>query len=100
MKNKIMKYIIKKSIFVFNSIEKWLLVGFMTLMILVAFSQILLRGTGVFSSFDALLKYIVLWTGMIAAGVATSENKNIKIDIKEGEIDTKAYKLIIEKLSF
>lgn len=74
---------IKKFIKIFRKLEEYLLVFFVAIMVIVAFAQLALKvffGSGV-EWFSPLLKYSVLWTGMIAAGIATYENKHIKIDI-------------------
>jgi TRAP-type C4-dicarboxylate transport system permease small subunit len=64
-------------------IENTLLVGVLSAMILLAFGQIILRnfaGTGI-TWIDPLLRYLVLWVGMLGAMVATREDNHINIDI-------------------
>jgi TRAP-type C4-dicarboxylate transport system permease small subunit len=64
-------------------IEKLVVVFMLTLMILVAFSQIILRNffaTGI-SWGDAVVRYLVLWVGFVGAALATRENKHITIDV-------------------
>ena len=64
-------------------IEKITLCAMLSVMILVAFLQIILRN--VFSSGiswgDPLVRYLVLWVGFIGASVATKEGKHITIEI-------------------
>jgi TRAP-type C4-dicarboxylate transport system permease small subunit len=66
-----------------NLLERVLIVVLLTMMILVAFSQIVLRNF--FSSGidwgDALVRYLVVWVGFIGAAVATKEGKHITIDL-------------------
>jgi len=76
------KDFIKKFLSAFHFVEKAFLIFFLGLMVSVAFLQIILRNffTAI-DWFDMLLKYCVLWAGMIAACIATHEDKHIKIDI-------------------
>jgi TRAP-type C4-dicarboxylate transport system permease small subunit len=63
--------------------EQFLVVIFLTAMILVAFSQIVLRNffsTGIDWG-DALVRYLVVWVGFIGAAIATRESKHITIDV-------------------
>lgn len=64
-------------------IEKFTLSTMLSVMILVAFLQIILRN--VFSSGiswgDPLVRYLVLWVGFIGASLATKEGKHITIEI-------------------
>lgn len=64
-------------------IEKMLLVVLMATMILIAFTQIVLRNffeTGIAWG-DSLVRYLVVWVGFIGATLATRESKHIKIDV-------------------
>jgi TRAP-type C4-dicarboxylate transport system permease small subunit len=67
-------------------IDRWeqtLLTIFLGLMILIAFSQIVLRNlfsTGLTWG-DALVRDLVLWVGFIGAAMATREGKHINIDL-------------------
>ena len=67
-------------------IDRWeqtLLIIFLGLMILIAFSQIVLRNlfsTGLTWG-DALVRDLVLWVGFIGAAMATREGKHINIDL-------------------
>jgi TRAP-type C4-dicarboxylate transport system permease small subunit len=66
----------------FHSFEKWSLVLLLSLMIIISILQFVLRIVKLpVSWFGPMLRYTVLWTGMVAAGVATSEHKHIKIDV-------------------
>lgn len=66
----------------FHNLEKASLIFFLSLMIIVSFLQIILRTFfKAVEWFDPLVRYSVLWTGMIAASIATYQHKHIKIDI-------------------
>jgi C4-dicarboxylate transporter DctQ subunit len=63
--------------------EQTLLVILLSLMILIAFSQILLRNffaTGLTWG-DSFVRNVVLWVGFIGASLATREGKHINIDV-------------------
>lgn len=77
-----LKNIYKKIIDTIHIIEDSILVFFLSLIIVITFLQIILRTF--FKSvewFDQLVRYSVLWIGLIAAGIATYKDKHIKIDI-------------------
>lgn len=64
-------------------VEGTLLVIFLSLMILMAFLQIILRNvfaTGLTWG-DSLVRNLVLWVGFIGATLATREGKHINIDV-------------------
>jgi C4-dicarboxylate transporter DctQ subunit len=64
-------------------VEKFLVVVLLSVMILLAFLQIVLRNalsTGV-SWGDPLVRYLVLWVGFIGASLATKEEKHITIEL-------------------
>jgi C4-dicarboxylate transporter DctQ subunit len=64
-------------------VEKFLIVVMLSMMILVAFLQIVLRNafsTGI-SWGDPLVRYLVLWVGFIGASLATKEEKHITIEV-------------------
>jgi TRAP-type C4-dicarboxylate transport system permease small subunit len=67
----------------FAGIEEFILALFLLMMIVLACSQILLRS--VFSSgiswADAVLRYLVLWSGLLGAAMATSRGKHLSMDI-------------------
>jgi TRAP-type C4-dicarboxylate transport system permease small subunit len=66
-----------------SRLETVLVTLLLTLMILMAFSQIVLRNffaTGIDWS-DALVRYLVVWVAFIGAAVATREAKHITIDL-------------------
>ena len=66
-----------------GKLEQFLLAIFLSLMILVAFWQIVLRNllaTGMPWG-DTLVRYLVLWVGFIGAALAAREGKHIKIDV-------------------
>jgi len=64
--------------------EKIILIAvLLTVMILLAFLQIVLRNffsTGIDWG-DSLVRYLVVWVGFIGAAIAVRENKHITIDI-------------------
>jgi TRAP-type C4-dicarboxylate transport system permease small subunit len=63
-------------------IEVSFLVLFLTIMVLMAFLQVVLRN--LFSSgflwADTFLRYLVLWVGFLGAAVSTQEERHINID--------------------
>ena len=64
-------------------LEKILVAAMLSIMILLAFLQIVLRNvfsTGI-SWGDPLVRYLVLWVGFIGAGLATKEGKHITIEV-------------------
>jgi TRAP-type C4-dicarboxylate transport system permease small subunit len=66
-----------------GQVEKFLIGAMLSVMILLAFLQILLRNvfsTGI-SWGDPLVRYLVLWVGFIGASLATKEGKHITIEI-------------------
>jgi TRAP-type C4-dicarboxylate transport system permease small subunit len=66
-----------------SRLEQILIVALLMVMILMAFSQIVLRNffnTGVGWG-DALVRYLVVWVGFIGAAIAAKEDKHISIDV-------------------
>jgi TRAP-type C4-dicarboxylate transport system permease small subunit len=66
-----------------SRIETVLITVLLTVMILTAFSQIVLRNffsTGIDWG-DALVRYLVVWVAFIGAAIATREGKHITIDL-------------------
>ena len=66
-----------------SRVEQALIAVLLTVMILLAFAQIVLRNffaTGIDWG-DALVRYLVVWVGFIGAAVATKEGKHITIDV-------------------
>jgi TRAP-type C4-dicarboxylate transport system permease small subunit len=66
-----------------SRLEQILIVALLTAMILIAFSQIVLRNffdTGIAWG-DALVRYLVVWVGFIGAAIAAKEDKHITIDV-------------------
>ncbi|MDR3630345.1 MAG: TRAP transporter small permease subunit [Desulfocapsaceae bacterium] len=63
--------------------EEIMLGGFLLVMILLACVQILLRSlfSGGLTWADPLLRYLVLWSGLLGAARATSVGKHISMDI-------------------
>jgi TRAP-type C4-dicarboxylate transport system permease small subunit len=77
------KKIIRSSLSIFYHLEEVLLSSLLVTMIFLACLQIILRG--IFSSglnwIDPLIPYLVLWSGLLGAAVATRMNKHIAIDL-------------------
>ena len=66
-----------------NRVEQILVAALLTVMILLAFSQIVLRNffaTGIDWA-DSLVRYLVVWVGFVGAAIATKEGKHITIDV-------------------
>jgi C4-dicarboxylate transporter DctQ subunit len=66
-----------------SRLEQILIASLLTMMILLAFSQIVLRNffdTGIDWG-DALVRYLVVWVGFIGAAIAAKEGKHITIDV-------------------
>jgi C4-dicarboxylate transporter DctQ subunit len=64
-------------------LEKFFVSVMLSVMILLAFLQIIMRNvfsTGI-SWGDPLVRYLVLWVGFIGAGLATKEGKHITIEV-------------------
>ncbi len=60
----------------------WIVVLFLSVMILLSFGQVLLRNffsSGIIWA-DVLLRHLVLWLGFLGAALATGENRHIRID--------------------
>jgi TRAP-type C4-dicarboxylate transport system permease small subunit len=63
-------------------IETVLLVFFLSVMVVLAFGQVVLRnvfGTGVLWA-DPLVRQMVLWSGFLGAALATREDRHISVD--------------------
>lgn len=68
---------------IIDRVEQTLVSIFLSVMILIAFLQIVLRNlfaTG-FTWGDPLVRNLVLWVGFIGAAIATREGKHISIDV-------------------
>lgn len=64
-------------------IENFLIIALLSVMVLFAFFQVILRNvlsTGILWA-DIFLRHLVLWVGFIGASLATRESKHINIDI-------------------
>jgi TRAP-type C4-dicarboxylate transport system permease small subunit len=71
-----------------SRLEKILIAVLLTVMILMAFSQIVLRNffaTGIAWG-DSLVRYLVVWVGFIGAAIAVKEDKHITIDVLSRQI--------------
>ncbi len=77
-------------------VEDALLVVLLSVMILLAALQILLRNffdAGIVWA-DPLLRVMVLWVGLIGATVATRSNKHIRIDLVSRWFDRNTHRLL------
>ena len=66
-----------------SRLEQILIAALLAVMIIVAFSQIVLRNffsTGIAWG-DSLVRYLVVWVGFVGAAVAAKEEKHITIDV-------------------
>jgi TRAP-type C4-dicarboxylate transport system permease small subunit len=64
-------------------VEKCLIAALLGLMVVTAFSQIVLRnllGTGLSGS-EPLVRYLVLWVGFIGAALAVRQDRHITIEV-------------------
>ncbi len=78
------------------AIEDGMLVTVLLVMILLSFSQIVLRnfaGIGIFWA-DPLLRYMVLWVGLLGAMVATREYNHINIDLVSHFLPSRAKSIV------
>ncbi len=68
---------------IIGKVEQFFLTTLLSLMILLGFSQILLRNffSMGLSWGDPLIRYMVLWVAFIGAALAAKEDKHIKIDL-------------------
>lgn len=82
---------------VIDRVEQTLVSIFLSVMILIAFLQIVLRNlfaTG-FTWGDPLVRNLVLWVGFIGAAIATREGKHISIDVVSQWLPARG-KIVIE----
>jgi TRAP-type C4-dicarboxylate transport system permease small subunit len=66
-----------------SRLEQILIAALLAMMIILAFSQIVLRNffaTGVAWG-DSLVRYLVVWVGFVGAAIAAKEGKHITIDV-------------------
>ncbi|MDP2883921.1 MAG: TRAP transporter small permease [Ignavibacteria bacterium] len=62
--------------------EEIILITLLSVMVVMAFLQVVLRNlfsSGIFWA-DILLRHLLLWLGFLGAAIATSENRHINID--------------------
>ena len=67
----------------FSFIEKTIVVLFLSIMIVLAFAQVIMRNffdTGLLWA-DPFLRHMVLWIGFLGASLATQQEKHINIDL-------------------
>jgi TRAP-type C4-dicarboxylate transport system permease small subunit len=66
-----------------SRLEQILIAALLAMMIILAFSQIVLRNffaTGIAWG-DSLVRYLVVWVGFVGAAIAAKEGKHITIDV-------------------
>lgn len=83
-----------------SQIETVLVTIMLTVMILMAFSQIVLRNffaTGIDWS-DALIRYLVVWVAFVGAAIATREGKHITINLLSRWL-TRAGSFVVQALA-
>lgn len=63
-------------------VEGWMLIGLLSVMVVLAFLQVVLRNffQEGFIWGDILLRHLVLWIGFVGAAMATSQERHITID--------------------
>jgi TRAP-type C4-dicarboxylate transport system permease small subunit len=75
---KILKFIDRT----FSRVEGWLLILLLTVMIVLAFGQVILRN--IFNSGfmwgEVVLRHLVLWIGFLGAALAASQERHINVD--------------------
>lgn len=78
-------------------VEEWLLCCLLSLMILLACTQIILRDifSGGLIWADPLLRHMVLWVGLLGAAAATRQGKHIAIDIASHLVSEKIYSYLV-----
>ena len=66
----------------FTRVEGWVLIGLLSVMVVLAFLQVILRNLFQegFIWGDILLRHLVLWIGFVGASMATSQERHITID--------------------
>ena len=74
-----------------SRLEKILIAVLLTVMILMAFSQIVLRNffsTGIAWG-DALVRYLVVWVGFVGAAIAAKEGRHVqrRVAVVVGAVD-------------
>jgi C4-dicarboxylate transporter, DctQ subunit len=63
-------------------VERSIIVIFLGIMVVLAFTQVILRNAFSFGFLwaDPLLRYLVMWVGFLGAVIATKENKHFGVD--------------------
>lgn len=66
----------------FTRIEGWLLILLLTVMVLLAFGQVILRNlfSGGLVWGDVVLRHLVLWIGFLGAALAAAQERHITVD--------------------
>lgn len=75
--------------------ETWLLIGILSVMMVVAFTQVILRNffSTALSWGDGLTRALVLWAGFLGASLAVKEGRYINIDAISRVLDEKTKRL-------
>ncbi len=73
---------VKKVSDILASVERWLLVILLAVMVVLSFLQVFLRNAFSFGFLwaDPLLRYAVMWVGFLGAALASNEEKHFGID--------------------
>jgi C4-dicarboxylate transporter, DctQ subunit len=75
----------------------WMIVGFLGVMIVMAFSQVVLRNffhTSIEWG-DVFLRHMVLWIGFLGAVIAAGERRHLKIEFISKLVSKKPHKLFL-----
>ncbi len=83
-------------------ITGWLIVFILSVMILMAFGQVILRNffhTGIEWG-DVFLRHLVLWVGFLGAAIATGEGRHLKIEFINKLVSERHRKLMYIATNF
>lgn len=80
----------------------WLIVGFLGVMIVMAFAQVVLRNIfhASFEWADIVLRHMVLWIGFLGAAIAAGERRHLKIEFISKLVSKKPHKLFLILTNF
>ena len=80
-----------------SRLEEWFLCLLLAIMVLLACLQIMLRDlfSGGFIWSDPVLRYLVLWSGLLGAAVATRQGMHIAIDIASHLIPERVFAWLV-----
>jgi TRAP-type C4-dicarboxylate transport system permease small subunit len=80
-----------------DTVAGWLIVGFLGLMIAMAFSQVILRNFfhASIEWGDIFLRHLVLWVGFLGAVIAAGERRHLKIEFISKLVSKKPHKIFL-----